>query len=97
LAQGGRPAVSQFVAFGGPALSGGRTSPDQQWEAYLNNYNVMLRNKGETKNAALIMDGSESNYYTLASLAWSPDSKYLAAYRVRPGYQREVQYLSRRR
>ena len=27
------------------------------------------------------------------SIAWSPDSKQLAAYRVRPGYKREVHYV----
>ena len=30
-------------------------------------------------------DGSEGNYYTLASISWSPDSKHVAAYCVRPG------------
>jgi hypothetical protein len=38
-------------------------------------------------------DGSEGDAYDAASLAWSPDSKKLAAYRVRPGYQRMVQYV----
>ncbi len=29
----------------------------------------------------------------MSSIAWSPDSKRLAAYRVRPGYRREVHYV----
>lgn len=41
----------------------------------------------------LSWDGSEGNYYTFASIAWSPDSKQLAAYRVRPGYKRQVHYI----
>jgi dienelactone hydrolase len=41
----------------------------------------------------LSFDGSEGNYYTLRSLAWSPDSKHLAAYHTRPGYDRQVHYV----
>src|ERR1039457_923745 len=41
----------------------------------------------------LSFDGSEGNYYTLRSVAWSPDSRHLAAYHTRPGYDRQVQYI----
>jgi hypothetical protein len=41
----------------------------------------------------LSFDGSEGNYYTLRSVAWSPDSKHLAAYHTRPGYDRQVYYV----
>src|SRR5262249_2272796 len=41
----------------------------------------------------LSFDGSEGNYFTLNSIAWSPDSQHLIAYRVRPGYKREVHYV----
>jgi Tol biopolymer transport system component len=41
----------------------------------------------------LSFDGSEGNYYTLASISWSPDSQHLAAYCVRPRYKREVHYV----
>ena len=70
-----------------------RTSPDGKWEAVIENFNVFLRPKGAKEAAPLSYDGSEGNYYTLRSIAWSPDSKKLAAYRVRPGYQREVHYI----
>jgi dipeptidyl aminopeptidase/acylaminoacyl peptidase len=74
-----------------------KTSPDGKWEALIQNFNVFLRPKGKTEAssqaAPLSWDGSEGNYYTLASIAWSPDSKRLAAYRVRPGYKREVHYI----
>ncbi len=92
-AQGGRGATNTFVAFGATPPPETRSSPDGKWEAYLNNYNVMLRKKGEGKGEPLSFDGSEGNYYTLQSLAWSPDSKHLAAQRVRPGYRREVHYV----
>ncbi len=73
-----------------------KPSPDGAWEALVLNYNVFMRPKGKTSPAdsiALSRDGSEGNYYTLASISWSPDSKWLAAYRVRPGYRRQVHYV----
>ena len=68
-------------------------SPDGKWEALIRNFNVFVRQKGEANASALSFDGSEGNYYTPTSIAWSPDSKYLVAYRVRPGYRREVHYI----
>ena len=38
----------------------------------------------------LSSDGSEGEFYDPESIAWSPDSKKLAAYRVRPGFPRMV-------
>jgi len=70
-----------------------KTSPDGKWEAFIQNYNVFIRAKGTTGGSALSFDGSEGNYYTLASINWSPDSKHVAAYCVRPGYKREVHYV----
>jgi dipeptidyl aminopeptidase/acylaminoacyl peptidase len=76
-----------------PSTSTAKVSPDGQWEAWVNNFNVWVRAKGKKEGVALSFDGSEGNYYALASLVWSPDSKRLAAYRVRPGYQRKIQYV----
>jgi dipeptidyl aminopeptidase/acylaminoacyl peptidase len=41
----------------------------------------------------LSWDGSEGEAYTINSIAWSPDSKKIAAYRRRPGYRRMVNYV----
>jgi dipeptidyl aminopeptidase/acylaminoacyl peptidase len=70
-----------------------KASPDEKLEAIIQNYNVFIRLKGKTEASPLSFDGSEGNYYTLASIGWSPDSKRLVAYRVRPGYQRLVHYV----
>ncbi|MBS1788798.1 MAG: DPP IV N-terminal domain-containing protein [Acidobacteria bacterium] len=74
-----------------------KVSPDGKWEAWVNNFNVWVRAKGKGNSkdggAALSFDGSEGNYYALASLVWSSDSKMIAAYRVRPGYNRKIQYV----
>ena len=70
-----------------------RASPDGQSEAYIDNFNVWVKQKGKKTAEALSFDGSEGNYYTLQSIAWSPDSKKIAAYRVRPGYHRKINYI----
>jgi len=41
----------------------------------------------------LSWDGSEGDAYTFTSIAWSPDSKRIAAFRRRPGYRRVVTYV----
>lgn len=72
-------------------------SPDGKLEAWVNNFNIHVRPKNKTgENAAgvtLSFDGSEGNYYSASTIAWSPDSTRLAAYRVRPGYNRKIQYV----
>lgn len=42
---------------------------------------------------ALSLDGSENNFYSVHHLWWSPDSRHIAAYRERPGYDRQVHYV----
>ncbi|MGW8267819.1 MAG: DPP IV N-terminal domain-containing protein, partial [Longimicrobiales bacterium] len=68
-------------------------SPDSTMEAFIQNYNVAVRRVGAEDYTLLSRDGSEGNTYTHASMVWSPDSKKLAAYRVIPGYQREIHYV----
>src|SRR6185369_15248129 len=73
-----------------------RPSPDGVWEATTNNFNIAIRKVGSRDAHATIMlstDGSEGNYYERSSIVWSPDSSKLAAYRVKPGYRREVHYI----
>jgi dipeptidyl aminopeptidase/acylaminoacyl peptidase len=68
-------------------------SPDERLEAFIQNYNVAVREVGSEDYTLLSHDGSEGNQYTRASMAWSPDSRRLAVYRVVPGYEREVHYV----
>jgi dipeptidyl aminopeptidase/acylaminoacyl peptidase len=68
-------------------------SPDGQWLAFVDNYNVRVRSKDGQQTLDLSTDGSEGNYYAVNTFSWSPDSKYLAAYRIRPGYRRLVRYV----
>ena len=71
-----------------------RLSPDGKWMAFIDNYNVALRPFGGGRRTTLSTDGSEGNYYDGASIAWSPDSSKVIAYRVRPGYRRLVHYVA---
>ena len=72
-----------------------KASPDDRWEAFIKNTNVYIRPKGQKKpeETCLSTDGSEGNAYVLGSIVWAPDSRHLAAYRVRPGYKRQVTYV----
>jgi dipeptidyl aminopeptidase/acylaminoacyl peptidase len=70
-----------------------RPSPDGKLLAYIDNFNVAVRTAGSSEGTRISTDGSEGNPYTFQSLVWSPNSKMIAAYRVRPGYRRMVRYV----
>ena len=66
---------------------------DGNYQAFVENFNVFIKPKGDKPAYPISFDGSEGNYYSLRSFAWSPDSKKLVAYHTRPGYDREVTYI----
>jgi len=70
-----------------------KASPDGKREAFIKNYNVAVRYKETGEEFFLSRDGSEGNFYTFSSIAWSPDSKKIAAFRLRLGYHRIVHYV----
>jgi dipeptidyl aminopeptidase/acylaminoacyl peptidase len=72
-----------------------RRSPDGRTEAFLRNFNIYIRPvNGRAEDATpLSWDGSEGNAYTFNSITWSPDSTKIAAFRRRPGYDRQVTYV----
>jgi dipeptidyl aminopeptidase/acylaminoacyl peptidase len=71
-----------------------RLSPDKKFEALVRNYNVAVRAVGSRDVTLLTTDGSEGGYYDPENIAWSPDSKKIATYKVRPGYRRYVHYVA---
>ncbi len=78
-----------------PADNHPRKSPDGQWETFVEDDNVVVRaldsNAMESKQLiALSSDGTPGDFYDPETLAWSPDSTRLVAYRVRPGFRRMV-------
>jgi dipeptidyl aminopeptidase/acylaminoacyl peptidase len=70
-----------------------RISPDSAWVATVRNSNVYVMRRGTKEGFFLSTDGMEGNAYAARSVVWSPDSKRIAAYRIRPGYHREVHYV----
>jgi dipeptidyl aminopeptidase/acylaminoacyl peptidase len=60
------------------------TSPDGKWIAFIKSYNVYVQPVDKSQNeTALSFDGSEGEGYSSA-LMWSPDSKKLATFKIRP-------------
>jgi dienelactone hydrolase len=65
-------------------------SPDQKWKAFIKNFNVYISPKADqTKAYQLSTDGTEGNAYA-PYMFWSPDSKKIAAYKVKTAKQRII-------
>ena len=73
-----------------PADNSPRLSPDRQWEALVEDDNLIIRKPGTRDAIRLTSDGSAGDFYDPETLNWSPDSRHIMIYRVRPGYQRHV-------
>jgi hypothetical protein len=73
-----------------PADNHPRKSPDEKWEAFVEDDNVVVRAVGSNDVIPLSTDGTPGNFYDPETLVWSPDSTRLVAYRVRPGFHRLV-------
>jgi dipeptidyl aminopeptidase/acylaminoacyl peptidase len=58
-------------------------SPDEKYAAFIRNSNVHVRNRETGAEKALSLDGAPGEYYA-ATLLWSPDSRKIAALKVRP-------------
>jgi len=71
----------------------GIQSPDGRMEAAIRNFNLAVREKGEEEWVLLSHGGTEGDTYTHRSLTWSPDSRFIAVYKVIPGEPREVHYV----
>jgi len=86
---GGDEAVGNRDGDGKP-----RVSPDGKSEAYIRDYNIWTRPAGSNASGTqLSLDGARGNAYDLKSVNWSPDSQKIAAYRLQPGYKREIHYV----
>ena len=68
------------------------TSPDGRWTAYIKNHNIYVRETATGTEKALSIDGTLGNYYS-AYIRWSPDSRKVAACRIRPVEKRYVYYV----
>ena len=67
-------------------------SPDGRYKAYIKNHNIYVCELATGKEKQLSMDGTLANYYS-AYIHWSPDSKKVAACKIRPTEKRYVYYV----
>ncbi|HEX7048883.1 MAG TPA: DPP IV N-terminal domain-containing protein [Longimicrobiales bacterium] len=70
-----------------------RVSPDGKLEAFIRDHNLFVRAVGSEEARQLSFEGAPGDEYVLRSIAWSPDSRKIAAYRVDPAPQRMVYYI----
>lgn len=66
-------------------------SPDKKWVAFIKNNNILIQPTSGGQNIQFTNDGSTSKPY--GALAWSPDSKYIVAYRISPVKDSLVYYI----
>ncbi|MES2457388.1 MAG: DPP IV N-terminal domain-containing protein [Bacteroidota bacterium] len=65
-------------------------SPDQKWLAFIKDFNVYISPEADsTKAYQLSTDGAAGNAYS-PYIFWSPDSKKIAAYKVKTAKQRII-------
>ncbi|MFW6085243.1 MAG: DPP IV N-terminal domain-containing protein [Gemmatimonadota bacterium] len=71
-----------------------RVSPDSTLEATVRDHDVHVRAFGSDDEwRRLSHEGTEGDAYDPRSIRWSPDSRRIAAYRVRPGRERTLHFI----
>jgi len=68
------------------------SSPDDKWEAFIEDFNVHVRNKKTREEHRLSYDGGIGLYYS-SFMEWSPDSKKIMAYKVKPAEKHMIHYV----
>lgn len=76
----------RWMEFRSPSVS-----PDNQWEAFVKDGNVFVKNNNSDVVIQFTSNGTEKKPY--GSLAWSPDSKYLVGYLITPYEDSSVNYV----
>lgn len=67
-------------------------SPDGKYKAYIKESNIYVQELATGRERQLSIDGTLGHYYS-AYIHWSPDSKKLAACKIRPVEKRYVHYV----
>ncbi len=73
-----------------PAENSPKVSPDGKWTAFVQGDNLVVRETGNAIVVPLSVDGTAGDFYDPETLRWSPDSRHIMIYQVKPGYQRRV-------
>jgi len=67
-------------------------SPDSVWEAYIEDYNVHIKNRENDNVYQLSFDGSKGEYYS-SHIQWAPNSEYLATNKIRRHTKRYIHFI----
>lgn len=68
------------------------TSPDENYQAFIRNHNIYIKELASGKEKQLSMDGTLGNYYS-THIQWSPDSKKVVSCKIRPIEKRYVYFV----
>lgn len=66
-------------------------SPDGKYKAYIRDFNLFIKDKDENETR-LSYDGGTGKFYS-SNIKWSPDSKKIMAYIVRPSEEHIIHYI----
>jgi dipeptidyl aminopeptidase/acylaminoacyl peptidase len=77
--------------FGRGSFPNGDTSPDKQWQGYLEKGNLFVKPVKGGAAVQLTTDGTTEKPYGV--VRWSPDSKYLVGYHIDPVKDALVYYI----
>ncbi|MDP4202011.1 MAG: DPP IV N-terminal domain-containing protein [Bacteroidota bacterium] len=67
-------------------------SPDGKLTAFIKNSNIYVKENATGKEKAMSTDGSPGEYYSV-NIMWSPDSKKVAAMKIRPAEKRYIYFV----
>ncbi|MGS2737846.1 DPP IV N-terminal domain-containing protein [Sinomicrobium sp. M5D2P17] len=67
-------------------------SPDSVYLGFIKNHNLYIKNRNTEEETRLSFDGSGGFYYS-SHIEWSPDSKKIMAYKVRPGEEHKIYFV----
>ncbi len=67
-------------------------SPNEQYTAFVKNFNLFIKNKKTGREKQLSFDGSKGFYYA-SRILWSPNSKKIMAYKVKPGQDHKIYFV----
>ncbi len=67
-------------------------SPDSTRTAFIKNHNLYVRTEKTKEETQLSFDGSEGEYYS-GYVKWSPDSKKLVTYKIRPNEKHLIYFV----
>lgn len=68
-------------------------SPHKKWRAVIRQHNIVLESNLGAPVKNLTTGGNETEFY--GNIAWSPDSRYLVAYRIKPWKDSMIHYVKK--